>query len=52
MFWTKLGTTTGVAASGTVEEIDASSQQASPRCCIFPGGKLRKTRSTLSKSQN
>src|ERR1700730_8913339 len=46
MFWTKLGTATGVAASGTVI---ASWQQVSRPCCISHNEKLRKGRSIPSR---
>jgi hypothetical protein len=48
MFWTKLGTSTGVAASGTVEEI-GSSRLASRRCCISPNEEQGKKRSIPSR---
>ena len=45
IFWTKLGTSTGVAESGTVEEIDQFVEgQKSQRCFIFrtaPSTRLR-----------
>jgi Domain of unknown function (DUF4062) len=41
MFWSKLGTATGVAASGTVEEIDRF--VAAGNSCSMPRSRLRKT---------
>ena len=35
MFWTKLGTGTGVAESGTVEEIDQFVSAARPKGCFL-----------------
>lgn len=35
MFWTKLGTSTGVAESGTVEEINQLVEQQKPALLYF-----------------
>lgn len=40
MFWTKLGTSTGVAASGTVEEIDRFVADGKPAMLYFSGRKV------------
>ena len=40
MFWTKLGTSTGVAASGTVEEIDRFVSDGKPAMLYFSGRKV------------
>src|SRR5271157_2469620 len=40
MFWTKLGTATGVAASGTVEEIDRFVAAGKPAMLYFSGRKV------------
>jgi hypothetical protein len=42
MFWTKLGTTTGVAASGTVEEIDRFVAAGKPAMLYFSRRKVSK----------
>jgi hypothetical protein len=42
MFWTKLGTSTGVAASGTVEEIDRFVAAGKPAMLYFSNRKIAK----------
>jgi hypothetical protein len=42
MFWTRLGTDTGVAASGTVEEIDRFVAYGKPAMLYFSGRKISK----------
>jgi hypothetical protein len=42
MFWTKLGTSTGVAASGTVEEIDRFVAAGKPAMLYFSERKVAK----------
>ncbi len=44
MFWTKLGTSTGVAASGTVEEIDRFVSDGKPAMLYFSGRKVSKAK--------
>lgn len=44
MFWTKLGTSTGVAVSGTVEEIDRFVANGKPAMLYFSGRKIAKDR--------
>ena len=44
MFWTKLGTSTGVAASGTVEEIDRFVAAGKPAMLYFSRRKAQKNR--------
>lgn len=44
MFWTKLGTSTGVAASGTVEEIDRFVADGKPTMLYFSGRKVSKAK--------
>ncbi len=43
MFWTRLGTDTGVAASGTVEEIDRFVANGKPAMLYFSGRKISKS---------
>jgi hypothetical protein len=49
MFWTKLGTNTGVAASGTVEEIDRFVAAKKPAMLYFSRRKATKT--TIDRKQ-
>lgn len=44
MFWTKLGTSTGVAASGTVEEIDRFVAAGKPAMLYFSQRKISKNK--------
>ena len=44
MFWTKLGTSTGVAASGTVEEIDRIVSDSKPAMLYFSRRKVSKAK--------
>jgi hypothetical protein len=44
MFWTKLGTSTGIAASGTVEEIDRFVSDGKPTMLYFSGRKVSKAK--------
>lgn len=44
MFWTRLGTDTGVATSGTVEEIDRFVANGKPAMLYFSGRKVSKSR--------
>jgi hypothetical protein len=46
MFWTKIGASTGVADSGTVEEIDQFVAAGSLRCCISPAALSIRTKLT------
>ena len=48
MFWTKIGTSTGVAVSGTAEEIDKIVAAGKPAMLYFLGGRLTRRRSTPS----
>ena len=52
MFWTRLGTTTGAAASGTVEEIDRFVASGRPALLYFSRRKSRKKTSIQSRLQS
>jgi hypothetical protein len=49
MFWTKLGTSTGVAPSGTVEEIDQFVEQAKPAMLYFSNRPIDRSRIDLKQ---
>ena len=49
MFWTKLGTSTGVAESGTVEEIDCFVEQAKPAMLYFSNRPIDPSRIDLKQ---
>ena len=50
MFWARLGTDTGVAASGTVEEIDRFVADGKPAMLYFSSRKVSKSRLNLKQS--
>ena len=52
MFWTKLGTSTGVAASGTVEEIDRFVAAGKPAMLYFSRRKSSGTESIRSRPRS
>ena len=51
MFWTKLGTNTGVAESGTVEEIDQFVSDGKPAMLYFSSRPLNPNRIDLAQSR-
>ncbi len=50
MFWTKLGTSTGVASSGTVEEIDRFVAAGKPAMLYFSQRRIPKIKMDLSQA--
>jgi hypothetical protein len=50
MFWTKLGSSTGVAASGTVEEIDRFVSDSKPAMLYFSGRKVAQVKIDLKQA--
>jgi hypothetical protein len=51
MFWTKLGTATGVAASGTVEEIDRFVAAGKPAMLYFSPAENSERKSRPERSR-
>ena len=51
MFWTKLGTKTGIADSGTVEEVDSVVSAGKP-AMLYPGEQSTPTTSIRSNRRN
>ena len=51
MFWTKLGTNTGVAESGTVEEIDQFVEQSKPAMLYFSNRPIDPSRIDLKQQK-
>ena len=52
MFWTKLGTSTGIAASGTVEEIDRFVSDGKPTMLYFSGRKVSRQSSIRNRRRS
>jgi Domain of unknown function (DUF4062) len=52
MFWTKIGTSTGVAESGTIEEVDKFVNSCKPALLYFSARPLIPVRSTCNSTGN